>query len=200
MLLEPADRSAALPPETAEKPLLVWVKGFAHRRGGYRRRGHRRDDDGAARDGEALRDQPGLLPHLRQAGAGAVSRRGRATCALGCAAYRTRRVSEMASRFDEVMARKGEIMVRALGMDYREFERRPIAFDYDAMMAAHGYSLDDIVAIQRAGGVGEHAAARAAQPHRPRALHRRARAWAAASSSRTRPRTWPARSRTAGPA
>ncbi len=61
----------------------------------------------------------------------------------------------MASRFDEVMARKGEIMVRALGMDYREFERSPVAFDYDAMMAAHGYSLDDIVGIQRAGGVGD---------------------------------------------
>ena len=60
----------------------------------------------------------------------------------------------MAGRFDEVMARKSEIMVRALGMDYREFERSPIAFDYDAMMAAHGYSLDDIVAIQRAAGVG----------------------------------------------
>ena len=29
VLLEPADRSANLPPETAEKPLLVWVKGFA---------------------------------------------------------------------------------------------------------------------------------------------------------------------------
>jgi 2-amino-4-ketopentanoate thiolase beta subunit len=63
-------------------------------------------------------------------------------------------VSRVASRFDEVMARKGEIMVRALGMDYRQFERSPIAFDYDAMMAAHGYSLDDIVGIQRAGGVG----------------------------------------------
>jgi len=60
----------------------------------------------------------------------------------------------MASRFDEVMARKGEIMLRALGMDYRQFERSPLAFDYEAMMAAHGYSLDDIVAIQRAGGVG----------------------------------------------
>ncbi len=59
------------------------------------------------------------------------------------------------SRVDEVMARKGEIMKRALGMDYAEFERSPIAFDYDAMMAAHGYSLDDIVAIQRAGGVGD---------------------------------------------
>ncbi len=29
VLLEPADRSAALPPETAEKPMLVWVNGFA---------------------------------------------------------------------------------------------------------------------------------------------------------------------------
>lgn len=65
-----------------------------------------------------------------------------------------RPVSRVAGRFDEVMARKGEIMVRALGMDYREFERTPIAFDYDAMMAAHGYSLDDIVGIQRDGGVG----------------------------------------------
>jgi hypothetical protein len=29
VLLEPADRSGNLPPETAEKPLMVWVKGFA---------------------------------------------------------------------------------------------------------------------------------------------------------------------------
>jgi hypothetical protein len=28
-LLDPADRSANLPPETADKPLLMWVKGFA---------------------------------------------------------------------------------------------------------------------------------------------------------------------------
>jgi hypothetical protein len=28
-LLDPADRSANLPPETAEKPLLMWVKGFS---------------------------------------------------------------------------------------------------------------------------------------------------------------------------
>ena len=47
VLLEPADRSANLPPETAEKPMLVWVNGFAQRRGGYRRGGHGRDDDRA---------------------------------------------------------------------------------------------------------------------------------------------------------
>jgi hypothetical protein len=29
VLLEPADRSPNLPSETAEKPLMVWVKGFA---------------------------------------------------------------------------------------------------------------------------------------------------------------------------
>jgi hypothetical protein len=29
VLLEPADRAANLPPETAAQPLLAWVKGFA---------------------------------------------------------------------------------------------------------------------------------------------------------------------------
>jgi 2-amino-4-ketopentanoate thiolase alpha subunit len=28
-LLDPADRSRNLPPETAEKPLMMWVKGFS---------------------------------------------------------------------------------------------------------------------------------------------------------------------------
>jgi cysteine synthase len=60
----------------------------------------------------------------------------------------------MATRYEQVMARKGEIMKRALGMDYSQFERSPIAFDYDGMMAAHGYSLDEIRGIQRAAGVG----------------------------------------------
>jgi 2-amino-4-ketopentanoate thiolase beta subunit len=58
------------------------------------------------------------------------------------------------TRFDDIMARKGEIMIRALGMDYREFERTPIAFDYEGMMAAHGFTLEDIIAIQTAAGVG----------------------------------------------
>ena len=33
MLLEPADRSKNLPPETAEKPLRMWIKGFAQAAG-----------------------------------------------------------------------------------------------------------------------------------------------------------------------
>lgn len=61
----------------------------------------------------------------------------------------------MATRFDAIMARRGEIMRKALGMDYSEFEISPVAFDYERMMGAHGYSLDDIVAIQRRAGVGD---------------------------------------------
>ncbi len=60
----------------------------------------------------------------------------------------------MASKFDAIMARRGEIMRRALGMDYCEFELSPIAFDYERMMGDHGYSLDDIVGIQTKAGVG----------------------------------------------
>jgi 2-amino-4-ketopentanoate thiolase beta subunit len=60
----------------------------------------------------------------------------------------------VASRTEAILARKGEIMKRALGMDYSEFERSPIAFDYEGMMSAHGYSLDEITAIQAAAGVG----------------------------------------------
>ena len=29
VLLEPAERASGLPPETADKPLMMWVKGFA---------------------------------------------------------------------------------------------------------------------------------------------------------------------------
>jgi len=60
----------------------------------------------------------------------------------------------MATKFDAIMARRGEIMRKALGMDYSEFELSPLAFDYERMMTAHGYSLDDIVGIQARAGVG----------------------------------------------
>jgi len=60
----------------------------------------------------------------------------------------------MSNRTEAILARKGEIMKRALGMDYSEFERSPIAFDYEGMMAAHGFSLDDITGIQTRAGVG----------------------------------------------
>ncbi|MDF1566854.1 MAG: 2-amino-4-oxopentanoate thiolase subunit OrtB [Spirochaetaceae bacterium] len=58
------------------------------------------------------------------------------------------------SRYDDVMARKSDIMKKALGIDYDQFETGGIAFDYEAMMARTGYSLDEIRAIQAETGVG----------------------------------------------
>ncbi len=53
-----------------------------------------------------------------------------------------------------VMARSNEIMKASLGMDYDDYVTSPIAFDYDAMMADTGFSLEDIAAIQRETKVG----------------------------------------------
>ena len=56
--------------------------------------------------------------------------------------------------YSDVMARKAEILFRATGLDYREFSRGPLAFDYDAMMARVGYPLEELRDIQSAVGVG----------------------------------------------
>ena len=57
--------------------------------------------------------------------------------------------------YDQVMARRGEIMMKAVGIDYRGFESGSIAFDYERMMQETGYSLDEMRAIQRSVGVGD---------------------------------------------
>ena len=56
--------------------------------------------------------------------------------------------------YGAVMARKNEIMRSAVGMDYSKFESGSIAFDYEGMMAATGYTLDEIMRIQRMFSVG----------------------------------------------
>ena len=58
------------------------------------------------------------------------------------------------SRVDDLTARKGAIMKRALGIDYKGFESGGIAFDFEGMMAASGYSLEEVRAIQAETGVG----------------------------------------------
>lgn len=57
--------------------------------------------------------------------------------------------------YQAVMARKNEIMLKAVGIDYRRFERGPLAFDYEGMMREVGYHLDEIRRIQRETDVGE---------------------------------------------
>ena len=67
-----------------------------------------------------------------------------------------------------IMARKNEIIRNSVGMDYESFEKPGIGFDYEAMMAATGYTLPELPA--RSGSVQrrQYAAHRAAQSHRTR--------------------------------
>ena len=60
----------------------------------------------------------------------------------------------MDNSFEAVMGRRGEIMKRAIGIDFEVFETGGIAFDYEKMMAETGYTLDEMRKIQRAGAVG----------------------------------------------
>ncbi len=57
--------------------------------------------------------------------------------------------------YASVMQRRGEIINRALGLDYSQFERGPMAFDYEAMMKEVGYSPDETRRVQREMGVGD---------------------------------------------
>ena len=57
--------------------------------------------------------------------------------------------------YDAVMARNGEIMKKALGVDYLTYESGNIAFDYERLMGDTGLTLDDVRAAQRRVGVGD---------------------------------------------
>lgn len=56
--------------------------------------------------------------------------------------------------YDAVMARKNEIMKSSMQLDYDDFIQSPIAFDYEGMMQATGYTMEDIIRIQRDTKVG----------------------------------------------
>ncbi len=56
--------------------------------------------------------------------------------------------------YQAVMARRGDIMKAAVGLDYSAFEGPGIAFDYEGMMAAPGLSLQDVEDIQRSFAIG----------------------------------------------
>ncbi|SES88994.1 2-amino-4-oxopentanoate thiolase subunit OrtB [Anaerobranca gottschalkii] len=60
----------------------------------------------------------------------------------------------MDNSYQGVMARKNEIMKKAIGIDYTEFQITPLAFDYEKMMAYGGYTFDKIREIQKEQGVG----------------------------------------------
>lgn len=59
-----------------------------------------------------------------------------------------------AKDYESVMARSKEIMKESLGLDFNKFESGSIAFDYEALMNATGYTLQEIMEIQSRTGVG----------------------------------------------
>lgn len=59
-----------------------------------------------------------------------------------------------ANDYASVMARKPEIMLKSIGIDYSKFESGSIAFDYEKMMRETGYTLEEMQKIQRDVNVG----------------------------------------------
>ena len=56
--------------------------------------------------------------------------------------------------YEAVLSRKQEIMDKALGVNYEDFESGSFAFDYERMMEETGYTLEEIQEIQKSTGVG----------------------------------------------
>jgi len=57
--------------------------------------------------------------------------------------------------YEAVMSRKNEIMKKALGVDYEDYELSEIAFDYDSLMEDVGLTMEEIRRIQREVSVGD---------------------------------------------
>ncbi len=60
----------------------------------------------------------------------------------------------LAKDYKSVMGRSNEIMKKALGLDYNDFESGSVAFDYEALMKSTGYTLDEVAKIQARTAVG----------------------------------------------
>ncbi len=56
--------------------------------------------------------------------------------------------------YGAVMGRKNEIMKKAVGIDYSEFEFGKIGFDYEKMMNNVAYEMEDMIKIQKETKVG----------------------------------------------
>lgn len=56
--------------------------------------------------------------------------------------------------YEAVMGRKGEIMKKAVGIDFNQFELGGISFDYERMMNETGYTIEQMQRIQQSSFVG----------------------------------------------
>ena len=63
-------------------------------------------------------------------------------------------MAKLPQDYDSVMARKNEVMNKALSIDYSQFESGSMAFDYERMMRETGYTLEEMQKIQYSVNVG----------------------------------------------
>lgn len=58
------------------------------------------------------------------------------------------------SSYEEIMSKKNEIMKKAVGIHYDQYEKDGIIFDYEKLMNDTGYSLEELMDIQHTYHVG----------------------------------------------
>ena len=61
---------------------------------------------------------------------------------------------KLAKDNNSVMGRSADIMKASLGLDFNDFESGSVAFDYEGLMEATGYTIEEIDKIQSKTGVG----------------------------------------------
>ncbi len=61
---------------------------------------------------------------------------------------------KLAKDYNSVMGRSAEIMKASLGLDFNDFESGSVAFDYEGLMKATGYTIEEVDKIQSKTGVG----------------------------------------------
>lgn len=56
--------------------------------------------------------------------------------------------------YESLLGRRTEILSHSVGLDYEDFRRSRLAWDYEALMKAVGYDVEEIARIQLDNGVG----------------------------------------------
>ncbi|HPD99610.1 MAG TPA: 2-amino-4-oxopentanoate thiolase subunit OrtB [Bacillota bacterium] len=60
----------------------------------------------------------------------------------------------MNNSYESVMARKNEIMRKSVGIDFSNYEKDYLAFDYEGLLSEGNFTLEEIKEIQNNNGVG----------------------------------------------
>jgi len=60
----------------------------------------------------------------------------------------------MNNEYQEFMAKKNDIILKSVGLDYSKYEFKGIGFDYELMMNDQGYDLEKIIEIQSENMIG----------------------------------------------